>query len=319
MGPASLRYDEGVPHGIMFHHFHSEVHSSRPGSLSGQDFADMLDFLSEEFHILGPDEFAHLGEQNRLANRDIVLTFDDALLSQVDVAVPILRERGYAAIFSVYSSVFGSYPDPLEVFASFRAEAFPSFSIFLREFESEAIQRKYLNVWQVRSGFREDYLSDFPFYTLEERWFRFIRDEVLGPSRYFDVMWSMIESNSTFDVEEVKTRLWMKPTHLSQLISEGHSIGLHSHSHPTRIDELSLELQAQEYRQNFDWISANLNVKPHFVAHPCGRYSPDTLEILTNLGVKVGFRSSMSGKSGGFPLEVPREDHSNVLESMRKR
>lgn len=302
----------------MFHHFHSELHPTRPGSLSGQEFADMLDFLEQEFYIVSPDEFAHFSERDRFSKPAVVLTFDDALLSQVDVASPILRERGYAGIFSVYSSAFGSHPDPIEIFASFRAEAFSDFSSFLQEFEVEVLRREFLDDRELQSHFPDDYLSDFPFYTAEERRFRFLRDETLGPSRYFDVMWSMIESNSSFDVEEVKGRLWMKPSHLMHLMSEGHSVGLHSHSHPTRLDQLSRDVQMQEYRQNFDWILANVGVEPQFVAHPCGRYSTDTLEILANLGVKIGFRSSMTGKSGVSRLEVPREDHANVLQLMRK-
>lgn len=303
----------------MFHHFNSELHPTRPGSLSGQDFEDMLDFLEHEFHIVTPDDFARFSERDRFLKPAVVLTFDDALLSQVEVASPILRERGYAGIFSVYSSVFGGDPDPLEIFASFRAEAFSDFSSFLQEFELEVMRNEILDDWNLQSHFPDDYLSEFPFYSSEERRFRYLRDETLGPSRYFDVMWSMIQSNSSFDVEEVKGRLWMKPSHLTHLVSEGHSIGLHSHSHPTRLDRLSRDVQMQEYSQNFDWILANVGVEPQFVAHPCGRYSIDTLEILTNLGVKIGFRSSMTGKSGGSPLEVPREDHANILQLMRKR
>ena len=308
-----------MAHGIMFHHFHSEFHAPRPGSISGEDFEQMLDFLASEFRIVGPEEFARLSDAERRSDRVVVLTFDDALLSQVDVAAPILRERGYGAVFSVYSSVFGGQPDPLEVFASFRAEAFPDFSSFWDAFEREARRKESLGQLQFPRHYPEDYLSDFPFYTAEERRFRYLRDEILGPLRYKELMWSMIEAHSLFDVTELEHRLWMNQSHLSQLLSEGHSIGLHSHSHPTRLDELSLEDQAREYKLNFDWIAENLGVKPIFVAHPCGRYSMDTLEILDTLGVKIGFRSTMTEGMKGSLLEIPREDHANVILQMRER
>ena len=303
----------------MFHHFHSEFHPPRPGSISGKDFEEMLDFLDSEFRIAEPEEFSRLSEAERRSGRVVVLTFDDALLSQVDVAGPILRERGYRAVFSIHSSVFGGKPDPLEIFASFRAEAFPDFSTFWHEFELEARRGRLSSQPEFPLYYPEDYLSDFPFYTPEERKFRYLRDEVLGPSRYTDVMWGMVEGHSSFDVEEVKHRLWMKHSHLSQLLAEGHSVGLHSHSHPTRLDELAPEDQAREYTLNFDWIVENLGVRPLFVAHPCGRYSTDTLEILDNLGVKIGFRSTMTGGVRGSSLEIPREDHANVLLQMRER
>lgn len=169
------------------------------------------------------------------------------------------------------------------------------------------------------SSYPESYLADFPFYTYEERKFRYLRDEVLGPSRYSAVMWSMIDEDSSFDVQEVKGRLWMGSSDLESLLSEGHSIGLHSHSHPTRIDHLPRAAQAREYRQNFDWIQENLGVTPKFVAHPCGRYSTDTIEILLELGVEMGFKSSMTRARKSSSLEIPREDHATVLRQMSRR
>jgi peptidoglycan/xylan/chitin deacetylase (PgdA/CDA1 family) len=301
----------------MFHHFHSDFHSSRPGSLSGEDLEKMLDFLESEFRIVSPQDFVGFADNPRAIDRTVVLTFDDALLSQIDVAAPILRERGYAAVFSVYSSVFSGRPDPLEIFASFRAEAFPDFLAFWHDFERAVLKDATSDDEKYLLRYPDGYLADFPFYTPEERKFRFLRDEVLGPVRYFAIMWSMINTHSSFNPELVQSRLWMNSAHLFDLVSEGHSIGLHSHSHPTRIDEMPRKEQAREYQQNFDWIYENLGVKPDLVAHPCGRYSSDTLEILEGLGVKVGFRSTMTGVHSGSHLEVPREDHANILRQMK--
>lgn len=304
-----------MSHGIMFHHFHSDSHSLRPGSISADDFDNMLDFIESRFRIVEPGEF--LGDLEHLLQSagSVVLTFDDGLLSQMDVAVPILRKRRYKAVFSVYSSIFSGHPDPLEIFASFREEAFPDFLSFWSQFQREALGDIVSDSDWVSFGFSSDYLSEFPFYSREERRFRFLRDEILGRERYFEVMWSMVQTDSFFDIEGYKSRLWMGASHLSELVADGHAVGLHSHSHPTRIDKMPKEVQALEYQQNFDWISENLGVEPNFVAHPCGRYSDETLEILGALGVTIGFCSSMRG--GGSLLEVPREDHANILREMR--
>ena len=299
----------------MFHHFHSESHSPRPGSISADDFDNMLDFIESRFRIVEPGEFVRDIEHSSQSAGSVVLTFDDALLSQIDVAAPILRTRGYTAVFSVYSSVFSGHPDPLEIFASFREEAFPDFLSFWSQFQCVALGDIVSESDWVRFGFSSDYLSEFPFYSREEKKFRFARDEILGRERYFDVMWSLVERDPFFDLEGLKSRLWMDASHLSELVAEGHAVGLHSHSHPTRIDEMPKDVQALEYQQNYDWISGNLGVEPNFVAHPCGRYSDETLEILRALGVTAGFCSSMRG--GWSSLEVPREDHANILREMR--
>ena len=53
------------------------------------------------------------------------------------------------------------------------------------------------------------------------------------------------------------------------------------------------------------------------MSHPCGDYNQDTLNILSNLNIEIGFRSNMSVKDIISPLEIPREDHSNVFKEMK--
>jgi hypothetical protein len=53
------------------------------------------------------------------------------------------------------------------------------------------------------------------------------------------------------------------------------------------------------------------------MSHPCGNYSGETLAILAGMGIKKGFRSNMAVDGIRSALEVPREDHANVLAEMR--
>jgi hypothetical protein len=53
------------------------------------------------------------------------------------------------------------------------------------------------------------------------------------------------------------------------------------------------------------------------MSHPCGNYNDATLDILTELGIRVGFRSNSSIKEIRSNLEIPREDHSNIFKAMR--
>ena len=81
-------------------------------------------------------------------------------------------------------------------------------------------------------------------------------------------MWVLISDTPGFNIDEVISSLWVTREGLAHLVSRDHSIGLHSHSHPTRMDLLSLEAQAKEYETNKNWIEAELGVVPRFVAHP---------------------------------------------------
>jgi hypothetical protein len=57
------------------------------------------------------------------------------------------------------------------------------------------------------------------------------------------------------------------------------------------------------------------------MSHPNGSYNNDTLEILKDLGVELGFKHIMSiepekgmKKVNNSFLEIAREDHANILK-----
>ena len=59
------------------------------------------------------------------------------------------------------------------------------------------------------------------------------------------------------------------------------------------------------------------------MAHPCGSYNNDTLEILKELGVELGFKQIMTiepekgiKKLNNSFLEIARQDHARIYKSM---
>ena len=59
------------------------------------------------------------------------------------------------------------------------------------------------------------------------------------------------------------------------------------------------------------------------MSHPCGSYNNDTLEILKELGVELGFKQIMTiEKEKGMKklnnsfLEIARQDHAQIYKSM---
>jgi peptidoglycan/xylan/chitin deacetylase (PgdA/CDA1 family) len=116
-----------------------------------------------------------------------------------------------------------------------------------------------------------------------------------------------------FDRDEASRNLWMTPDHVKQLDSEGHVIGLHSHTHPTTLGLLPPEAQKQEYEKNASWIRNLLGATPCVASHPCNSYSPETQEILHSLGVELAFRADTAHVVRRSQLEFPREDHANLL------
>ena len=158
-------------------------------------------------------------------------------------------------------------------------------------------------------------MSEYPFYSINERKFRFLRDKLLTPEQYRDIMFSLIAASKSFSLEAAVEGMWMAPKDLSDLVSGGHSVGLHSHSHPTAMADLSYGEQLEEYSSNKTWIEDYLGLSPKWVAHPCGSYSETTLRVLQELDIRVGFRDSLTPGPFGTLLEIPREDHTNLMST----
>ena len=114
--------------------------------------------------------------------------------------------------------------------------------------------------------------------------------------------------------------------HLIKIKQLGHLVGLHSHNHSTKIEKLSLTEQTEEYQKNIDILSEVLNCNKEeikYMSHPCGSYNENTLKVLKNLGIELGFKQVMTiepekkmTKINNSALEIARIDHSNVIKAM---
>ena len=106
----------------------------------------------------------------------------------------------------------------------------------------------------------------------------------------------------------------------------GHLIGLHTHTHPTLLEKLNYDEQKNEYEKNLSSISSILDKPKNEIkcmSHPCGSYNNDTLEILKELGILLGFKQIMTIESekgmkkiNNSFLEIAREDHSTIFKRM---
>jgi peptidoglycan/xylan/chitin deacetylase (PgdA/CDA1 family) len=107
----------------------------------------------------------------------------------------------------------------------------------------------------------------------------------------------------------------MSQIQIRELADNGHIIGLHTHNHPTNCAALAKSVQKREYAENISVLEQILGTRPQTMAHPCGSYNGDTLDVLKDLGVKVGFRADMEGAAASL-LEQPRMDHAMILKIM---
>ena len=75
-----------VPHAAMFHHFHGVGHKSGQGSISSDQFADILDWLQQKYTVLDAHDFQAAALSGTLEPSDVCLSFDDALRQNTSFA-----------------------------------------------------------------------------------------------------------------------------------------------------------------------------------------------------------------------------------------
>ena len=311
-------------HGIMFHHFHDDgIHTKGQGSIDKDDFYKIINFIGRN-NILDADIFFEKFKNKKLKEKEVCLTFDDAIKCQIDIALPVLEELKIKSYFFVYTSMFEEKPDNLEFFRYFRMNYFDNVDEFYNSF--------YLVLDKDLKTFFEDNNDKIkakkikhPHYSIEDIKFRLVRDIFLTKSQYEETMLLMFKEKQ-FNYKDFFKKLFFQKDDLKTLDSLGHLVGLHSHNHPTLLEKLNYDEQKNEYEKCLSSIS-NILDKPKneikYMSHPSGSYNNDTLEILKELRIELGFKQIMTiepekgmKKVNNSFLEIARQDHAEIYKRM---
>lgn len=308
------------PHGLMFHHFHGGLHKpDMCGSLSAEDFESILLSVGIQ-NVVSPHEWLHRLSTGNLHEMDVCITFDDALRSQFDVCLPVLKKYNIEAFWFIYSAPFqGIYP-PLDIFRRFRCQFYETTSDYYANF-FKAADLNLEPIFQEQSykDFFYQYSNSFPFYAPDDINYRYVRDRVLEPMEYQAIVQGLIDEKG-ISMAELCDHLWLNENHLTSLHAEGHVIGLHSYDHPTNLASLTEQEQQDQYYRNYEHIT-RLGEKPKSMSHPCNSYNDTTIKLLKDLGIVCGFRSNMTGiqcqQINSPCLEIAREDSSSLLKKSK--
>ena len=166
------------------------------------------------------------------------------------------------------------------------------------------------------------YASHASFYSVSDRQFRYIRDIILQPDEFFEIVVHMMGEHSLSPTSLLEL-LWMSAEQLRELVRLGHIVGLHSHTHNRNMDTAGADVQTLEYTRNYEQLCQLIRADPMlrsyspiFMAHPLGKYRSDiTGRVLEELGIKVGFLAHDDGSAENRapPYAIPRIDHIVLL------
>jgi peptidoglycan/xylan/chitin deacetylase (PgdA/CDA1 family) len=295
-------------YGLMFHHFHSSKNSKTEGSITKKKFENTLKKVGLK-NIISAHKFIKSSDK-------VCITFDDSLSCQYDIALPILNKYNLKAFWFLYSSSLNPKIDNIEIFRIFRNKKFANFNNFYKKFLNFLVDKKNLNSF-LKKNYKEmkKLKKNYPFYSLNEIEFRFIRDKFLTKKQYISLIKKMY-FDYKFNYKKEAKNIFLNKSQIKKLSKNGQIIGLHSHSHPTKISALSQNEQLKEYKKNKVILEKIIDKKIITSSHPSGDYNLNTLKILKRLGIILSFRSNIKKDNRYLNtiyenLTVPREDHVN--------
>ena len=316
--------NNSYPHGITFHHFHDDKkHKKSQGSIDATSFKKIIKFVGLK-NLNNPKIFLKKLENGKLKKNDLCLTFDDGSKTQIDIALEVMNEFKLKGFFFIPSNIFSEKPDYLEVYRYFRNNCYRNIDDFYLDFFS-SIVKDYKNFLVKNDNKIKKKLKKFHFFSYNDVKFRLLRDNFLSKKEYDSIMKKLFKKKK-FSPHIHKSKLFLSKKDLLSLKKEGHTIGLHTHSHPTKIDLMNKNLQYKEYFTNRQILSDLLGVPKedlNSMAHPCGNYNKDTLNILEHMKIKIGFSNQMLIRKKQKletlfkrRLVIPRNDHSLILKLM---
>ncbi len=242
--------------------------------------------------VLGLQEALDLLYSGRLPERAVVLTFDDGTVDFRAVVWPILQEYGYPATLYLTTywitvarpvvPVIWSYLLWKKLGAVYPALPFLGNGLPL-DLRTNGDMSKVL----AKMTSRADSL------------------QLEGPEA--DAITQQLAATLGVDYDQIcKERILhlLQPDEIRELAKSGLSVQLHSHRHfsPDREDEFK-----QNLNQNREYIRDLLGSLPEHFCYPSGRYKPEYLQWLRDLGIRSATTCDPALASRNTdPLLIPR-------------
>lgn len=241
----------------------------------------------EELKGIGTEDFRRQLDflQARYRDDQVVLTFDHGTIDHIENVTPELERRGIKGVFFILTMV----PEDRKV-PSIDKQRFLEGKHRL-ELAKMLCAELYIDYHPEEA---KDYLQEFRFYSLEERYLRYLRDKIIPTAVYDSVMGNLF--HKIFGNEkDFCIKNYLSWHHIYQLYKRGHTIGSHSHYHYGDITD---------YAKSLKLIGGVIHEKPRQISYPNGikRLSDQDLAAL---GVEIAYTSS---ENGTYPYKAGRID-----------
>lgn len=274
-------------------------------------FRLQIEQLSKEGEFVSSDQITdHLQNGSKLHDKAILITFDDGLKEQYEIALSILDELGVPAIFYVNPyNISDSKVSNVHQIHLLRS--FVSASEILLFLEKTGIDLKLSKEEEQRAvtHYNYDIVEDALLkYTLNFKLNFKIKEQVIND--LFNYFFSLVERL------DFHNSLYMNLEMVKSLSSRGY-LGSHTFSHQPLAFLSSLEL-FQEFEKTDKFFKTNLIKSPKSISYPYGSKescSQEVIEVAKDYHFAFGFTMERAGNKCVMEnsLQLARFDCNDVL------
>lgn len=294
-----------------FHYIREHFNNKYPSffGITPTQFSAQLDSLAQVGEFIHPNALVELLEDGLpLSKNYILLTFDDGLKEQYDMALPILKEKGIPATFFVNTeNVEFNKTSLVHKIHTVRSVVDP---IILKEklFRFLKETDKMTNLRHVDKG-KQHYRYDTP----ENAEIKYILNFCMSIDEQKAFINEIFTEN--FGQEDTFAKaLYMNHEQLNDL-SELGLLGSHSHSHVPLGLYSESEIR-QELQSSKDYLEQRFNKRIDLVSYPYGGVEAcknPVPEVAREVGYKIGLTMNRNVNNGlQTPLSLNRFDNNDL-------
>jgi len=285
---------------------HKAIHGLLP-----MDFRAQIEALSKEGTFVSQDQILDvLNGEKELTQNSILITFDDGLREQVEVAMPILNELGVPAIFFI---------NPINIAEKKISNVHQVHLLrsFLSSGELLEVMKKLGDT--IRTSPEENklamehYFYDHP----EDAILKYVLNFKMDPKSRDKIINGLFESSFSKDeISDFYTGLYMTAEMITDLDSKG-ALGSHTYSHQP-LGLLDSESLFNEFDKSAEFFKSMAIHPPKAISYPYGSKescSEQVIDLARKFGFSFGFTMERVCNLGIIekPLQLARFDCNDVV------
>ena len=156
-----------------------------------------------------------------------------------------------------------------------------------------------------------NYLKQFTFYSDQERYFRFIRNEYLTVREFTGIIDLMFSKFFTTDNEFLE-KYYLSEKDLAIMSKNKMIIGGHTYSHPF-LNKLPSKKIRIEVKRNVSYLSSVINKKISSFAYPFGAFNADVIRCMEYYNFDYAFDTRTKGDNSKY--NIRRNDVKNYFKT----